>query len=193
MDHPATTPPLNTRSYAYAPPAFDSAAAMTMSGLDYMIALAAGRIGALPSISSTIGMSPPVDLSHGRAAVEAEAADFLLNPMGVVHGGFAATMLDTAMGIAVHTALQAATGYTTVELKINYTRAILPANGLLRAEGWVVHQGRQMATAEGRLTGVADGRLYAHGSTTCFIFPLKPQSALEPEQGADTARAAHGT
>jgi uncharacterized protein (TIGR00369 family) len=173
MDGSTARQALKTRSYDYAPPSFDAGAAMTMSGLDYMRALASGRLGAAPSISATVGMSAPFDLDHGRAAVEAEAADFLLNPMGAVHGGFAATLLDSVMGIAVHTALPAATGYTTAELKINYTRAILPTTGRLRAEGSVIHQGRQMATAEGQLIGAEDGKLYAHGSTTCFLFPLQ--------------------
>ncbi len=161
-----------TRSYEYAAPAFDARAAMTMTGLEYMQALVSGRIGAKPSISDTIGMSVPFDLAHGQASVEADAADFLLNPMGMVHGGFAATLLDTVVGVAVHTALPAATGYTTAELKISYTRAIRPETGRLRAEGRLIHIGRRMATAEGRLVGVEDEKLYAHASTTCFLFPL---------------------
>lgn len=78
------------------------------------------------------------------------------------------------MGIAIHTTPPAGTGHTTAELKINYTRASLPATGRLRAEGSIIHQGRQMTTAEGRLIGVENGKLYAHGSTTCFLFRLKP-------------------
>jgi uncharacterized protein (TIGR00369 family) len=166
-----------TRSYQYSPAEFDAAAAMTMTGLDYMRGLASGRIGARPPIIDTMGMSVPMDLERGKAAIEAEPADFLLNPLGFVHGGFAATMLDSVMGIAVHTALAAATGYTTAELKIHFTRAIAPATGRLRAEGTVIHLGRQMATADGRLVGLADGKLYAHGSTTCFLFPLDARRA----------------
>lgn len=168
---------LKTRTYQFAPAAFDAAAAMTMSGLEYMRALVSGDIGAKPSISDTLDMSLPFDLDHGRCAIEAEPADYLMNPMGIVHGGFAATLLDSVMGIAVHTALPAGTGYTTAELKINYTRAILPATGRLRAEGSLVHIGRQMATSEGRLVGIEDGRLYAHGSATCFLFPIRRPKA----------------
>ncbi|MFV0474341.1 MAG: PaaI family thioesterase [Pikeienuella sp.] len=160
------------RSYEYAVAGLDHRAALSMSGLDYMRALVAGELGARPSISDTIGMSLPREIEYGRVVFEAQAADFLLNPLGVIHGGFAATLLDSAMGCAVHTALPAATGYTTAELKINYTRAMTPETGLLRAEGAVIHVGRRMATAEGRLLG-EDGKLYAHGSTTCFVFPLK--------------------
>ncbi len=168
---PGTT---RTRSYTYTAASFDMEAARRMSGLEYMRALTSGEIGGKPSISDTIGMTIPSELAEGRCAVEAEAADFLLNPMGVLHGGFAATLLDTAVGCAVHTALPAGVGYTTAELKINYTRAITPEVGRVRAEGSVIHLGRRMATAEARLTGVADGKLYAHASTTCFIFPLPP-------------------
>lgn len=177
MDTPVTATASKIRTYEYAPPSFDTEAAMDLSGLDYMRALVSGQLGAEPSISATLGMSRPFDLEHGQASIEADAADFLLNPMGAAHGGFAATLLDSAMGIAVHTALPPGTGYTTAELKINYTRAILPSTGRLRAEGSVIHQGRQMATAEARLVGVEDEKLYAHGSTTCFIFPLRPRAA----------------
>jgi uncharacterized protein (TIGR00369 family) len=170
---PDTNEALKTRSYEYATTTLDPAAALTMTGLEYMQALASGRIGAKPSMADTIGMSPPFDLEFGKCAVEAEPGDYLMNPMGVTHGGFAAALLDSAMGIAVHTALPVATGYTTAELKINYTRAIMPTTGRLRADGSVIHVGRQMATAEARLVGVADGKLYGHGSTTCFVFPLQ--------------------
>jgi uncharacterized protein (TIGR00369 family) len=164
---------LKTRTYAYSTATLDPESALAMTGLDYMRALASGRIGAKPSMAETVGMSPPLDLEFGKCAVEAEPGDYLMNPMGGTHGGFAATLLDSAMGIAVHTALPAATAYTTAELKINYTRAITPTTGRLRAEGSVIHIGRQMATAEARLVGLADGKLYAHGSTTCFLFPLQ--------------------
>ena len=169
----ALPPTVKTRSYDYSPAAFDAAAALTMTGLEYMQALVSGRLGAKPPISDTLGMSIPFDLAHGRAAVEAEPEDFLLNPIGTIHGGFAATLLDSVMAIAVHTTLPAATVYTTAELKINYTRAILPTSGRLRAEGRIIHSGRQLATAEGRLTGIEDGKLYAHGSTTCLVMPVQ--------------------
>lgn len=163
---------LLSRTYEYAPSSFDRKSALTMSGLDYMRALASGQMGAPPSINSTIGMSSPFDLVHGQATIEADPSDFLLNPIGTVHGGFAATLLDSVMALAVHTTLPAGIGYTTAELKINYTRMILPTTGRLRAQGSIIHQGRQMATAEGRLIGVGDGKLYAHGTTTCFLYSL---------------------
>lgn len=164
---------LRTRTYEYALADFDMTAAMRMSGLDYIQALTSGEIGAKPSMADTLGMSVPIDVAHGVAFFEAEPAEFLLNPLGTIHGGFAATLLDSAMAVAVHTALPPATAYSTAELKINFTRAIRPTTGRLRAEGSLIHMGRQMATAEGRLIGVEDGKLYAHGSTTCFLFALQ--------------------
>ena len=161
-----------TRSYDYSTLQLDLVAALEMTGLEYMRALTSGRVGARPSMGDTMNMSIPFDLEEGQARIEAEPADFLLNPLGSVHGGFAATILDSVIGVATHTALPKATGYTTAELKINFTRAIRPDTGRLRAEGRVIHVGRQMVTAEGRLTGIADGKLYAHGSATSFLFPL---------------------
>lgn len=165
-----------TRTYEYSEVGFDSLSAMRLSGLEYMRSMVAGEIGAPPSIGDTMGMSIPKELDYGYVTFEAEPGDFLLNPMGSVHGGFAATLLDSALGVAVHTSLDAGLGFTTAELKVNYTRAIKPNGGKLQAEGRLIHRGRQMATAEARLTGIEDGKLYAHGSATCFIFPLRPQA-----------------
>ena len=93
------------------------------------------------------------------------------NPIGVVHGGYAATLLDSCMGCAVHSALEAGQGYTTLELKVNYVRAMTVNTGRVRAEGKIINVGRQVATAEGRIVG-DDGKLYAHGTTTCLVFPI---------------------
>jgi uncharacterized protein (TIGR00369 family) len=94
------------------------------------------------------------------------------NPLGSVHGGWFATLLDSAVGCAVHSSLPAGKGYTTLELKVNLVRALSDRVPLVRAEGRVVHSGRQVATAEGRLFG-ADGTLYAHASTTCLVFDAR--------------------
>jgi uncharacterized protein (TIGR00369 family) len=91
------------------------------------------------------------------------------NPMGMVHGGWFATMLDSALGCAVHSTLPAGKAFTTLELKVNMVRGLNDRVPLVRAEGTVIHAGRQVATAEGRIVG-ADGRLYAHATTTCLIF-----------------------
>ena len=173
MPYDVPGPIEKTRTYDYTVAPFDAEAAMTMTGLEFMQGLVAGDFGAKPSISETLGMSVPFDLAYGEASIEADPADFLLNPMGGVHGGFAATLIDSVTGIATHTALPAGMGYATAELKVNMTRAILPTAGTLRATGKIIHVGRQMATSEGRLVGVEDGKLYAHGSATCFLFPWK--------------------
>ena len=93
------------------------------------------------------------------------------NPIGAVHGGLAATLLDSCMGCAVHTHLKAGTGYTTLEFKVNFVRGVTDQSGLLRAEGRSLYVGRRSATAEGKLMD-ANGTLLAHGTTTCLVFPL---------------------
>ena len=98
------------------------------------------------------------------------------NPMGVVHGGYAATLLDTVVGCAVHTMLPAGKGYTTLELKVNMLRALSSKVPLVRAEGKVIHVGGQVATAEARLVDAA-GKLYAHGTTTCLVFDFPQKRA----------------
>ena len=107
----------------------------------------------------------------GRAVFTAQPVFDYYNPIGSVHGGFAATLLDSCMGCAVHTTLPAGTGYTTLEIKVNFVRPILENTGPLRAEGKVISNGRRVATAEGRLVD-DEGKMYAHATTTCLIFPL---------------------
>jgi uncharacterized protein (TIGR00369 family) len=109
-----------------------------------------------------------VEFDHGRAIFEMTPGPQHYNPIGTVHGGVALTLLDSAMGCAVHTTLEAGVGYTTLEVKTNFVRAITADTGLIRCEGTVVHSGSRIATAEGRLTDAA-GRLLAHGTTTCLI------------------------
>lgn len=169
------TPALKTRRYEYSTAGPDLGAVMRLSGLEYMRALAAGELGARPSISDTIGMSNPMDLDYGKVTMEADPGDHLLNPVGTVHGGFACTVLDSVMGIAVHTTLEPGFTFGTAELKVHLTRPILRTTGRLRAEGSIIHVGRQMATSEGRLFGVEDGKLYAHGTCTCFISAIPPR------------------
>ncbi|WP_088709264.1 PaaI family thioesterase [Noviherbaspirillum denitrificans] len=93
------------------------------------------------------------------------------NPIGSVHGGYASTLLDSCVGCAVHSMLPAGKGYTTLELKINFVRALTDKTGPIRAEGKVIHVGGQVATAEGRIVD-AQGKLYAHATTTCLLFPI---------------------
>jgi uncharacterized protein (TIGR00369 family) len=142
--------------------------AMAMSGREYLAAMMAGHIPP-PPIARLMGFGL-AEVGEGHAVFECTPGEQHYNPIGVVHGGLACTLLDSAMGCCVHTLLPAGTGYTTLEVKVNLVRPITTETGLLRCEGRVVHAGRRMATAEGRLLD-RSGKLYAHGTTTCMIFP----------------------
>jgi len=111
------------------------------------------------------------EVDEGSGVFMMEPVEYLHTPIGVVHGGAAATLLDSAMACAIQTLAPAGVGYTTLELKVNYVRPLLTTTGPVRAEGKVIHAGRRIATAEGRVTD-ASGKLYAHGTTTCmYITP----------------------
>lgn len=114
------------------------------------------------------------EVGDGLAVFEGDPVPSLLNPLGAVHGGFALTLIDSACGAAVHSRLPAGTGYTTIETKANFVRAITPATGRVRAEGRVVSLGRRIATAEARVLD-AQGRVLAHGTSTLMI--LEPRAA----------------
>lgn len=156
-----------TRSYEFEAPAAAPAAASALSGLEFLRRQMAGEVprgSMLDTFAIRLVLVEP-----GRVVVEAVPEEFAYNNLGSVHGGFAATLLDTAMGCAVHSTVARALAYTTVDLTLNFVRPISGATGLVRGEGKVVHAGRRVATAEGRLMA-ADGRLLAHGLTTCLIF-----------------------
>jgi len=112
-----------------------------------------------------------VEVAPGRAVFQGTPGTQHLNPMGTVHGGWFATLLDSALGCAVHTLMPPGRGYTTAELGINMVKALTPKVARVRAEGRIIHCGRQLATAEARLVG-ADGTLYAHATTTCLVFDM---------------------
>lgn len=111
------------------------------------------------------------EIENGRAVFEGEPHAKFYNPLGTIHGGFICTLLDSAMACAIHSTLEAGRGSTSVEIKVNFVRPIFEKTGALKAVGEVVNAGRQIASAEGKLIG-ADGKLYAHSTTTCFIFDL---------------------
>jgi uncharacterized protein (TIGR00369 family) len=138
-----------------------------LSGLEYLRKFVAGELPR-PPISALMNFGL-VELDEGRAVFAVEPAEYHYNPIGVVHGGLAATLLDSAMGCAIHSMLPAGAGYTTLEIKVNYIRAMTAETGRVRCEGKLIHLGGRTATAEGRITD-DDGRLYAHGTTTCLIF-----------------------
>ena len=137
-----------------------------MSGIDFLRALRDGRLPP-PPIAQLLGFTL-VEVEPGHAVFEAVPAEQHYNPIGVVHGGLAMTLLDSAMGCAVQTHMQAGGGYTTLEAKTNLVRAITAKTGLLRAVGKALHVGGRVATAEGRLIDNA-GKLYAHATTTCMV------------------------
>jgi uncharacterized protein (TIGR00369 family) len=138
-----------------------------MSGLEHLQAMARGDLPPAP-IALLFGLEP-VEVEEGRVVFTATPEHRHYNPIGSVHGGFAATLLDSAMGCAVQSTLPAGTGYTTLELSINYVRPMSADTGPVRAEGTVVHGGRRMATAEGRIWSERSGKLLAHGKTTCLV------------------------
>jgi len=113
-----------------------------------------------------------VQVSEGRALLEGVPDFAYYNPIGSVHGGFAATLLDTALGAAVFSTLAQGETWTTLELKLNFVRPLTEETGTVRAEGRLLHRGRTVATSEGDLKG-PDGKLYAHATTTCMIFPAE--------------------
>jgi EmrB/QacA subfamily drug resistance transporter len=144
------------------------AAANGHGGLERLEAIKSGDVPP-PPIAATLGLEL-VDVSEGRAVFAVVPDEYHYNPIGAVHGGLAATMLDSAMGCAVQTTLPVHTGYTTLELKVNYVRAITVDTGRIVCEASVVHRGGTVATAEGRIVAEKTGKLLAHGTTTCLVF-----------------------
>ena len=143
-----------------------------LSGLQQMQAMLRGELP-YAAIAKTLDFLI-VEVEEGRAIFQGTPGAAHLNPMGSVHGGWFATLLDSALGCAVHTCMLPGRGYTTAELGINMVKALTPRVQRVRAEGRVIHCGRQLATAEARLVG-PDGTLYAHATTTCLVFDLPAQ------------------
>ena len=144
------------------------------SGLEMMQAMLRGEIP-FAQIAHTLDFLL-VSVAPGEAVFQCTPGAAHFNPMGTIHGGWYATLLDSALGCAVHTMMPPGRGYTTAELGVNLVRAIGPTVQRVRAEGKVIHCGRQLATAEARLVG-PDGALYAHATTTCLVFELPSRPA----------------
>ena len=156
------------RARLQAPPGVASPAQVAgRSGLQIFQALLAGEIPP-PPMAVTLDFTL-LRIEHGFALFQGQPRFSHYNPMGTVHGGWFATMLDSAMGCSVHSTLPAGKAYTTLELKVNFVKGLTDRVPLVRAIGDVIHSGSRVATAEGRLVG-ADGTLYAHATTTCLIF-----------------------
>lgn len=147
---------------------------MQLDGLSQLQALLRGEAPP-PSIGRTLDFLM-IEVERGRAVFQGTPGAGHLNPMGSVHGGWYASVLDSALGCSVHSMLPAGRAYTTLELKVNMIRALSPKVQRVRAVGQVIHAGTQTATAEARLLG-PDGRLYAHATTTCLIFAMRPHTA----------------
>jgi uncharacterized protein (TIGR00369 family) len=155
-----------TRTYAWDDPGGLFERAADLSGLELMRLVVDGELPQAP-IADTLGFRL-VEVEHGHAVFECEPAEFHYNPIRTVHGGLASTLLDSATGCAVATTLEPGQGWTTLELKANFTRPITADTGLVRCIGSVVHPGRTVATAEARLVD-QDDRLYAHGTSTILV------------------------
>jgi uncharacterized protein (TIGR00369 family) len=161
-----------TRVITWADPAVTVQTGKTISGLAALKAIQSGELPP-PPFAVLLGMWI-TEVSEGRAVFAAEPAEFHYNPLGTMHGGVIATLLDSAMGCAVQSMLPAGTSYTTLELKTNYLRPIFIKTGTIYSEGKIIHLGGRTATAESRLTDEA-GKLYAHGTTTCIL--LRPSAS----------------
>jgi uncharacterized protein (TIGR00369 family) len=156
-----------TRTFSWEDPRALAEAGRGLSGLEYLRKIVSGELPRPPiSALMNFGIS---ELSEGSAVFTVEPAEYHYNPIGVVHGGLAATLLDSAMGCAVHSTLPAGAGYTTLEIKVNYIRPMTAETGGVRCEARVIHVGGRTATAEGRVVD-GSGKLYAHATTTCLIF-----------------------
>jgi uncharacterized protein (TIGR00369 family) len=147
----------------------DPALCAGKTGLELLQAMLRGELP-FPPIAETLDFSL-ISIEAGKAVFQSTPQFKHYNPLGSVHGGWYATLLDSALGCAVQSVLPAGHSYTTVELGMNIVRAASRTTGPLRATASVVHNGRQLATAEGRIVG-ADGRIYAHGTTTCLVFQI---------------------
>jgi uncharacterized protein (TIGR00369 family) len=144
--------------------------AIAQDGMSMLKGMIDGKYPA-PPIAGTLGFGL-VEVEPGRAVFEGLPEFRHYNPLGVVHGGFAMTLLDSALGCSVHTTMKQGESYTTLEIKVNLVRAITKDTGPIRAAARVIHRGRTTATAEADLRD-AKGNLLAHGTTTCMIFPAK--------------------
>jgi uncharacterized protein (TIGR00369 family) len=161
---PETT---RTRQITWQDPVASAALAADKSGLEYVRAIQAGEIPP-PPIAVVMNFAI-AELEEGRAVFIGEPGEEHYNPIGVVHGGYASTILDSVLGCAVHTTCPAGVGYTSQTLEVKFLRPITSDTGSVRAEANVIHRGRKNATSEARLTSVEGGKLLATGTSTCLI------------------------
>jgi uncharacterized protein (TIGR00369 family) len=166
MSEPARSTDQHHRTHSWADPQLTAAAALESDGLTFLRRMVAGEVPG-PPIAGTLGMTV-LEVEAGRVVFGLDPAEFHYNPIGSVHGGVFATLLDSACGCAVHSTLPAGTGYTTLDLSMKLLRGLSADSGPVRCEGLVVHRGRRTALAEARLLDGRD-RLVAHATSTCLI------------------------
>ena len=157
---------MSERSYGVASPEV----LLSHDGLDFLQSMIAGTVPC-PPICKVLNFHP-VEAHKGRVVFEGQPDASYYNPINSVHGGWSATLLDSAMACAIFTTLIKGEGWVTLELKVNFVSAVTKDSGVMRAEGRLIHRGRTMATSEGDLKDKA-GKLYAHATTTCMVFPKK--------------------
>ena len=155
-----------TRIITWEDPMVGAAAGLTMTGLEYLRAMQRGELPA-PPIMATLGIGI-VEVEEGRVVFSVEPAEYHYNPIGVVHGGVASTLCDSAMACAIHSTLPLGVSYTTLELKVNVVRPMTRDPGRVVCEGRTLHVGGRVGTAEARITDAA-GKLYAHATSTCMV------------------------
>jgi uncharacterized protein (TIGR00369 family) len=148
---------------------------LDLSGLDHLNAIREGRFPP-PPIATLMGFDI-VEAEEGRVVFAVTPEEFHYNPIGVVHGGLAATLIDSATGCAVQSTLEPGVVYTSLEIKVNFARAITRDTGRVLCEGTIIHRGRTIATAEARLLAEATGKLHAHGTATCLLMPANGRAA----------------
>lgn len=155
------------RLVAWDDPVGGAALSMKLSGLEFLQRIVDGQVPP-PPVAHLLGMWL-VEVNRGQAVFTLDVGEYLYNPMGSVHGGIFCTLLDSAMGCAVHSTLPQGKGYTTLELKVNLVKALNMGTPAVRCEGKVLSAGRRVATATAQILG-PDGTLFAHATTTCLIF-----------------------
>jgi uncharacterized protein (TIGR00369 family) len=164
---PEGAPERRTRTFGWSDPAAVAIKGLNLPGIEYLRRIAHGTLPP-PPIAELLATSI-VEVEPGRVVFALDPAEWMYNPIGSVHGGVAATVLDSCMGCAIHSTLDPGVGYTTTDLHVRYVRAMTHATGRVLAEGRVIHSGRRTATAEGRLIVERDGSLLAHATTGCAV------------------------
>jgi uncharacterized protein (TIGR00369 family) len=157
-----------SRTIRWQDPRISAALVRKTAGLDLLKAITAGQVPP-PPVMDTLAFEA-VEVEEGRVVFELSPAEFHYNPIGTVHGGVLATVLDSAAGCAVHSTLPAGTGYTSLDLSVRFVRAVTAESGRLRCEGTVLARGQRTALAQARLTDSRD-RLVAHATSTCLLLP----------------------